>query len=364
MSYQKHVPTLDLWAGVECTVNRVGDEYIDQTVLNGHQTRIEDLELFASLGIKAIRYPVLWERVAPTHPDECDWRWTDERLARLRDLGVRPIIGLVHHGSGPRYTNLADPGFASGLAAFAAKVAARYPWVTDFTPVNEPLTTARFSGLYGHWYPHGRNSHTFLRCLINQLDGVRQAMRAIRETTPEARLIQTDDLGKTHGTPALKHQCDFENERRWLGFDLLTGMVDENHPLWEFLCRGGAGHSLESFAADPCPPDLVGINHYLSSERFLDERLDRYPPHTHGGNGRDTYADVEALRVLVEGAAGPEQLLREAWDRYGLPIAVTEVHNGCSREEQLRWFVEVWDVATRLRQEGIDLRAITAWSLL
>ena len=28
------------------------------------------------------------------------------------------------------------------------------PHITNYTPVNEPLTTARFSGLYGAWYPH------------------------------------------------------------------------------------------------------------------------------------------------------------------------------------------------------------------
>jgi dTDP-4-dehydrorhamnose reductase len=45
-------------------------------------------------------------------------------------------------------------------------VAARYPWLRDYTPVNEPLTTARFSGLYGVWYPHHRNTHSFVRAPI------------------------------------------------------------------------------------------------------------------------------------------------------------------------------------------------------
>ena len=30
---------------------------------------------------------------------------------------------------------------------------------------------------------------------------------------------------------------------------------------------------------------MIGINHYLTSERLLDERLERYPPAPHGGNG-------------------------------------------------------------------------------
>jgi dTDP-4-dehydrorhamnose reductase len=97
-----NAPPLEIWAGVECTVNRVGNEYSDQLELNGHATRLEDLDLFAELGISAIRYPVLWERTAPNSLDEPNWLWADVRLHRLKELGIRPIVGLVHHGSGPR----------------------------------------------------------------------------------------------------------------------------------------------------------------------------------------------------------------------------------------------------------------------
>jgi dTDP-4-dehydrorhamnose reductase len=40
---------------------------------------------------------------------------------------------------------------------------------------------------------------------------------------------------------------------------------------------------------------------------------------------------------------GPKARLHEVWLRYGRPLAVTEVHHGCSREEQIRWFMEVWN---------------------
>jgi dTDP-4-dehydrorhamnose reductase len=146
---------LELWGGVECTVNRVGDRYFEQLTRNGHDARIDDLDRFASLGITAIRYPVLWERTAPNGLSRASWDWADRRLNRLHELGIQPIIGLVHHGSGPRDTSLIDPDFPARLAEFAGAVARRYPWVSAYTPVNEPLTTARFSGMYGHWYPHG-----------------------------------------------------------------------------------------------------------------------------------------------------------------------------------------------------------------
>lgn len=68
-------PPLEVWAGVECTVNRVGDEYFDQLERNGHAARLDDLDLFAQLGIQAIRYPVLWERTAPDGLENADWSW-------------------------------------------------------------------------------------------------------------------------------------------------------------------------------------------------------------------------------------------------------------------------------------------------
>src|SRR5438128_2961045 len=105
---------LELWGGHECTVNRVRDEWHDQTLIGGHQERPGDLELFAGLGITALRYPALWERISPHDPAQRDFRWTDERLALLQRLAVRPILTLCHHGSGPAYTNLLDPGFATG----------------------------------------------------------------------------------------------------------------------------------------------------------------------------------------------------------------------------------------------------------
>jgi dTDP-4-dehydrorhamnose reductase len=119
---------------------------------------------------------------------------------------------------------------------------------------------------------------------------------------------------------------------------------------------------LDALAENACPPDVIGINHYLTSERFLDDRLAAYPPSTHGGNVRHRYADVEAVRVLREGPAGPYALLREAWERYRVPIAVTEAHLACTREQQLRWLDEVWRAAVQLRSEGADIVAVTAWS--
>jgi dTDP-4-dehydrorhamnose reductase len=114
---------LEVWGGLECTIARIGDDYRDQSLETGHRDRIEDLDRIADLGIRTLRYPVLWEAISPDTPDKTDFSWTDERLARLQQLGIRAIAGLCHHGSGPRYTNMLDPAWPELLARHAANVA-------------------------------------------------------------------------------------------------------------------------------------------------------------------------------------------------------------------------------------------------
>ncbi|MBW8811959.1 MAG: sugar nucleotide-binding protein [Caulobacterales bacterium] len=355
---------VELWGGHECTVNRVGDVFHDQTVRSGHQHRPDDLDRFAALGLSALRYPVLWERIAPQTPQDYDWSWTDARLARLRDLGLRPIVGLLHHGSGPAYTSLLDPGFPQMFAAYARAVAERYPWIEAWTPINEPLTTARFSALYGHWYPHLRDEQAFWQALLNQIEATQLAMAEIRAVNPRAQLIQTEDLGHTYGTRPVGHQVAFDNARRWMTWDLLCGRVTPEHFLHGRVEAFGLAARLAAIAERPTPPDVLGVNHYLTSDRFLDHRTGAYPPERRGGNDYLAYADVEAIRVATPAPGGLEGVLEEAWARYGLPLAVTECHNGCTREEQVRWLREAWDIAERLSRRGVDVRAVTAWALL
>ncbi|GBF06237.1 dTDP-4-dehydrorhamnose reductase [Deinococcus aerius] len=360
---------LELWVGVEPTVSRIGDSVQDQLVLSGFHERLEDIDRLASLGATRVRFPVLWERTAPNGLEQADWTWPDTRLARLAECGLDPIVGLVHHGGGPLHTHLLDPAFVTGLTAYARAVAERYPHVRTYTPVNEPLTTARFSALYGHWYPHARDDHSFWRALMHQLQATVLAMRAIREVNPEAELLQTEDMGLVSARPSLREQADFENERRWLSFDLLLGRVDQQHPMWSYLRWAGATErEILWFAENPCPPDVLGLNAYVTSERFLDDRVEHYRGGHHGGfhggNGRRAYVDIEAVRVQGHPIGGPCGRLYEAGARYGLPLALTEVHLACTREEQLRWLHETWQQAQSARADGVDVRAVTAWSAL
>lgn len=354
----------EIWGGVECTINRVGDVYRDQLEYTGHYTRENDIDLFAGLGIKALRFPILWEKHQPAVDTVIDWNWTEKQLQKLQSHNITPIAGLVHHGSGPVFTSLIDPSFPALLAAYAGKVAEKFPFLEYYTPVNEPLTTARFSGVYGLWYPHHKTDKSFVKMVMNQARGIVLAMQAIRKVNPNAKLVQTEDLGKTYSTTKLRYQAKFENRRRWLVFDLLCGRFKKSHPLWSYFIKYTDEASINFFLENTCPPDIIGVNHYVTSERFLDEDHRSYPRNNIGGNKRNRYADVEAVRVNHGQPAGLKVLVRELWNTYKIPIAITEVQLHCHRDEQLRWMRQAWKHCLELIEEGIDVRAITAWSLL
>ncbi len=354
---------LELWGGIEATINRVGDAYLDQDTWSGHRDRVEaDLEQIASTGIRTLRTAILWEH----HVEADSWHTADRALAAMQRLYLQPIVGLVHHGSGPRTTDLLDPHFPEKLADYALQVAQRYPWVMDYTPVNEPHTTARFSCLYGLWYPHHHSVPSYLRALLHEVKATVLAMRAIRTVQPHARLIYTEDGGSIFSTPERDSFRVLRDARRWLGTDLLCGIVTEAHPLFDDLLHNGiAREDILWFADNPCPPAVLGLNYYLTSDRFLDHRLHLYPDHFRGGEtGHDPLVDIEALRVRPEGLPGVAPILTEAWQRYGLPVAITEVHLGDQPENQIRWLHEIWSAALAARAVGVDVRAVTVWAVL
>ena len=265
--------------------------------------------------------------------------------------------------AGPAHTSLLDPAFPEKLAKYAGDVAERYPWIDAYTPVNEPNTTARFSGLYGIWYPHHHSRASYLRALLHQLKATVLSMGAIRRVCPKAQLIQTDDVGRTTGTENLQPLCETLNLRRWLPFDLLSGHVDKHHPMFIYMrAEGIVEREILWFAEHPCPPNVIGVNYYPTSDRYLDERLHLFPDDRRSAEG--PFVDIEAVRIAGEGITGIETILTDAWRRYSIPLAVTEVHLGCSVDEQIRWFAESWKGIHYARENGTKCVALTAWALL
>jgi dTDP-4-dehydrorhamnose reductase len=296
---------------------------------------------------------VLWERSAPDDPAQIDLRWARRRLGLLRGAGIEPIVTLLHHGSGPAYTDLLDPRFPELFAYYAAAVAREARWVRRWTPINEPLTTARFATLYGVWYPNLRDDVAFGRAMLHQTVAQQLAMERIRAVIPGAQLVVTEDLQRfAAGDVRAREYTDFLRQRMYLGIELLAGRVDAAHPLQPYLRErcGLTETELESLRVHAVEPSLVAWNHYPHSERYLFTKAD------------GSVGDVPAVYVHGEAPPRAADLLRDAAARLQLPVALGEVHVHAPADERVRWFVQHLDDVRALRAEGVDLRAIGAWA--
>ena len=202
-------------------------------------------------------------------------------------------------------------------------VAERYPWVEDYTPVNEPLTTARFSGLYGHWYP-ARPRRPDLRPRPAERSAAPWCSPCApsARSTPPRGWCRPRTSGKTFSTPALAYQAEFENERRWLTFDLLCGRVGPRPPDVGLPASGRASPRRSSrWFADAPVPARRRRRQLLPDQRALPgppARVATRPNCTAATAGTPT-PTWRRSGSAPRGPAEPAALLREAWERYRLP---------------------------------------------
>lgn len=344
----------EIWASPEPTFARIDHARTrDQLRETGHDSRESDVDLLAGLGVAATRYPVLWEKVAPHHPQVRDYGWAARRLNALAERGVEPIVTLLHHGSGPAYTSLVDPAFPHLFAEYAAATARRFPWVKRWTPINEPLTTARFSTLYAAWYPNRFfDDAAFGRAIVNEALAFAWASERIREVVPDASFLLTEDLQSfTPADEGVAAYVAHKGERRYLSCELLQGRIADGHPMHRYLSEtcGIPARELANLARNPQPPDVMGWNYYPNSERWLESD-------GHGGHRNLGLVDLAPERLDLRA------LLRGAHARLGLPFALSEVHVLGNERERARWLLQRFADAQAVQAEGVPVVGFGAWA--
>lgn len=345
--------------GVEDTFvpqGRPGERPIDEYELTEHYERWHsDLELATDAGAGMLRWGIPWYRVEPS-PGRFDWSWLDGVMARFAELGLRPVIDLLHYGT-PLWLEgeFAHPDYPQRVADYAVAVAERYrDTVTDYTPVNEPMIHALFSGEYAYWPPYLSGSEGLVTLSTQLALGFQATQRGIADVLGErAAFIHVDAGMRYDGDASRGDEIAQLRDQVWLVEDLATGRVDVGHPLAAFLARNGASDSVLSRLSDGAVrPDVMGINYYPrhSTELLLDGEV-------HGGG----FADPRPVRD--DGTAGLAELLRDASERYGAPVALTETCVTGSLIERAEWMDASIACIADLRADGVDVVAYTWWPL-
>jgi beta-glucosidase/6-phospho-beta-glucosidase/beta-galactosidase len=302
----------------------------------------DDFHLVRELGIEFLRYGPPYYK---THvgPGRYDWEFADITFRKLRELHITPIVDLCHFGVPDWIGNFQNPDLPKLFSEYAGAVAARYPWLKFFTPVNEIMIAARFSALFGWWNERLRSGRGFVTALHHLAKANVLAMHAILAINPNAIFVLSEASEFNHPkNPSCAATAYIYNQRRFLSLDLTFG-----HPIsfdvYEYLMDHGMTREdyhwfTNNHRKHHC---VMGTDYYETNEQLV---------HTDG----ITTPSGEIFGYYV--------ITHQYFDRYHLPVMHTET-NLPDVERAPTWIRKEWANANRLREDGVPMIGFTYYSL-
>lgn len=323
----------------------------------------EDLKLAHQVGAKAFRVSLEWARIEPVRgrfDEEALTRYR-ERLVKMHDSGMRPVVTLHHFTHPPwfhRETPWHEPGSLESwrryVKACAQLLAGLDALIISF---NEPMVLVLGGYLQGVIPPGLTDGQKCGAALVN----LARCHAIAREELAGA-------LGKVE-MGISQNMLSFAPDRAWNPFDrALTHLASHNynHAFIEALVTGRLRLSMPGVVSAKLDlpqlrdsTEFVGVNYYTRTHlRFTLQK-----PYV-----RFTYRDVHHRGLTHIGwedyPEGFGRLLLEM-KRYGLPVWITE--NGIDDRQGDRrpsYLYSHWRQTLAARAQGVDLRGYLYWSLL
>lgn len=341
-------PSFMFATGIEnsCPTINGGRERVDELEKCGHYRFWQtDFDKVQEMGIRFLRYGPPLHR-AFLGPGKFDWSFTDETFADLQRRRIRPITDLCHFGLPDWIGNFQNPDFPELFASYAGAFARQFPWVQLYTPVNEMYVCALFSARLGWWNEQLQSDRAFVTALKHIARANVLAMRAILHEQPDAIFVQSESSEYFHAAnPSAVKRAEQLNGERFLSLDLnYAHRVDSD--MYEFLMDNGMTREEYHFF----------MHHTLKHHCIM---------------GNDYYITNEH-RVSADGTLQPageifgyEEITREYYNRYGLPVMHTETNlaQGPNGDEAVYWLHKEWANLLRLRNTGIPIVGFTWFSL-
>jgi beta-glucosidase/6-phospho-beta-glucosidase/beta-galactosidase len=329
--------------GIECSCPIVsGNHRVDEMEVCGHYEMWEkDLDLVAEMGIGYLRYGPPYYKMH-VGPGQYDFSFFDKVYARMEELGIEPLIDLVHFGLPDWMGNFQNPEFPRYLAEYAAAFSARYPRIRYYTPVNEIYITAQFSGAFGWWNEQLRSDKAFVTVLKHCCKATLLAQQAILQNKPDAIFIHSESTEYVHpASPKMVKTARFLNERRFLSLDLIycrppcsdmyryltqNGMTDAEHD-W-FMSTDLRRHS------------IMGTDYYVTNEHLIQS---------------------DGTSIGAGDCYGYYVIAKQYYDRYKMPVMHTETNR--IDAHSIEWLLKQWVNLLRLREDGVPVIGFTWYAL-
>ena len=332
--------------GIECSNPTIEHGRVRRDLLAecGHYEHWRrDLGLVHGLGLRFLRYG-LPNHVVHVGPGRYDWSFADTVMAEIRRLGIEPILDLLHFGVPDWLGNFQNPDLPRHFQDYAGAVAARYPWVRYYTPVNEMYVTARISAKDGLWNEQLRTDRGFVTALKHLVAANILATWRIVGQRPDAVIVHSESAEYVHeATWAPSHAVTMANKERLVALDLLFG-----HPpcadMALYLLDNGLSTAEYSWFMRHAPAgaQVLGLDYYGRNEHLVTP------------SGR---------RIPCEDVLGWNLIARDYQSRYRLPLMHTET-NVLHAAQAPAWLWKQWVALLRLRADGVPVLGFTWYSLI
>lgn len=332
--------------GIECSNPTIKGGRIRRDLLAecGHYTHWrQDLALVQELGLRFLRYGLPYHQVHQG-ANRYDWSFTDLPMAEMRRLGIEPILDLMHFGVPDWIGSFQNPALPLHFAEYATAVAARYPWVRFWTPVNEIYVSARMSTLDGLWNEQIRTGHAFVTALKHLTAASKLACAAITRVRPDAIIVHSESAELVHEARMQPSAgIVLANQQRFLALDLLFARPSCGE-MMTYLAENGLTPEEHAWflQGEPAGHQILGVDYYGRNEHIVKPC------------GR---------RFAVEDVMGWYLIAGEYFERYGKPLMHTET-NVFDPEAAPGWLWKQWISILRMRQDRMPVLGFTWYSLV
>ena len=315
-----------------------------------------DLEAIKALGVNAYRFSVEWARIEPKVN-----RFEDSVIERYKDFvtmlienGVQPILTLNHFVLPQWFSEIGGwedrenlPYFRRFVSRIVSSMGENiHYWVT----INEPNVYAVMSYLMGEWPPEIKDMGRAMRVLANLLYAHSEAYDVIKESNPLSMVGVAVNM-----MPFFPLRTFHPGDR------IVSKYLDRvyNYSFLDSLKNGkmirplGTGEAVSGISSKL---DYLGINYYT---RMFAKYAKPLPEIVVGDEFEKTEMGYEFF------PQGIEDVVLKAYNRYELPIMITE--NGIADgTDKRRW--EYIETALKSLRNAMDKGArvfgYIYWSLM
>lgn len=376
-----------IWDRFAASPGKIADGRDGRAACDHYHRWREDLDLMASLGLKAYRFSISWPRVMPAGSgaaNEAGLDFYDRLVDGMLERGIRPFATLFHWDLPQALQDRggwADRGTVEAFVRYAGLVTRRLgDRVKDWMTHNEPWVAGFCGHLFGVHAPGLEDLSTALAAAHGIMVSHGLAVPVIRANSPRARVGIVHNLEwveAASGNPediaaAARHDGAFN---RWF----LDPLYGRGYPRDMLDWYGAAAPRIEpgDFAAMAAPLDFLGVNYYT-------RRVMAQDPAGRGTKGRTVFAarqiywpfspraEFDEWEVAPEGLY---RLLLRLRREYAPPMMlVTE--NGTSWPDEpgpdgqvhdllrIRYVARHAAAVWQALEEGVPVGGYFLWSLL